>query len=68
MKGSPAKLFRKMPTLLHLFNHQNEDAGERHHHDCRREHHGIGAGGHHDGGSDDRADHLTESGCDIQNA
>ena len=25
MKESPAKLFRKAPTLLHLFNHQNED-------------------------------------------
>ena len=31
MKESPAKLFRKAPTLLHLFNHQNEVAGERHH-------------------------------------
>lgn len=68
MKESPAKLFRKAPTLLHLFNHQNEDAGERHHNDCRREHQSVRAGSHHNGGGDNRADHLTESSGNVQNA
>ena len=68
MKESPAKLFRKAPTLLHLFNHQNEDAGERHHNDCRREHQSVRAGSYHNGGGDNRADHLTESSGNVQNA